>query len=351
MKNRIYFPQFNKDKVIEPGKTILEYAQELDIPINNGCGGSGICQECRIKIEKGFKALNERTKPEEELNKGERLACQTVIEDDFCDIYVKVLQHGFIDQILTHGEGKREIQLNPLIYRVDDKIFLGKKKIDEYRGGLYGIAADIGTTTVVLHLINLEEGNAIYTSAFENPQKRIDGNNVISRIEYDRAKPGELHSNLISTLNKKIREMPADASTIYEVVVVGNSTMRDLFFGLDVQSLGVRPYKSITEIEGGSTSLNKRSSELNLNINKNANIYSPPLIGSHIGSDTVAVCLATGMFDRTDKIMMCIDIGTNGEVILKSKGEIIATFLCSRAGFRTYTCHPGGNPKSKNRGW
>jgi len=324
MKHKIYFPQFGKETEISKGRTVLAYAKELGIPINSSCGGLGMCKECRISVEKGCEALNKRTELERDLNDNERLACQTIIEDSSVDVYVKVLHYGYL-QILAKGKGKR-IELNPLTRRVGNKVIFENKEIDNYRGHIYGIAADIGTTTIALYLMDLENGDCICTDAFENPQRIIDGNNVISRIMYDRKNPGKLHKNLISYISKKIREMPCDEQEIYEMVVVGNSTMRDIFFDLDVQTLGVTPFKSVTELSKGPTFLNKKADELFLNIHKNANIYGAPLIGSHVGADTTAVCLSSGLFNTSNEIAMAIDIGTNGEIALKSSnGKIIVT--------------------------
>ncbi len=341
MKNRIFFPEFNKDKLLEPGQTILKYAQDLNIPINTGCGGLGICKECRVKIEKGREALNERTKTEEALEKDERLACQAVIENAGYDIYVNVVNTGFITNILTYGKKRKEICLNPHAKIKNNKVFLGEREIDDYRGVLFGIAADIGTTTVVLHLINLEKGNIVHTSAFENPQRKIDGNNVISRIQFDGKSSGELQSNLISKINKEIKKMPVEGQNIYDFVVVGNSTMRDLFFGLDVQSLGVSPFKSITETGKGATPLAVKTSELSLDINENAEVYAPPLIGSHVGADALAVSLSCGVLSEAKENIMCIDIGTNGEVILKSDKGIIATSCAAGPALEPMSAVPG----------
>jgi uncharacterized 2Fe-2S/4Fe-4S cluster protein (DUF4445 family) len=341
MKNRIYFPEFNKDKLLEKGQTILKAAQDLDIPMNAGCGGLGICGECKIKIEKGGEALNDRTKAEEELEKDERLACQAVIENDGYDVYVGVIQSGFIANILTHGEERKEICLNPHAKRKDNKVFLGEDEIGDYRGDIFGIAADVGTTTVVLHLINLEKGNIVHTSAFENPQKRLGGNNVISRIQFDGNAPGKLQSILISKINEEINKMPVDSKNIYDFVVVGNSTMRDLFFGLDVQSIGVSPFKSVTETDEGTVPLKGSASELNLDISKNAEVYGPPLIGSHVGADALAVSLSCGVFDGVEETIMCIDIGTNGEVILKTDKGIIATSCAAGPALEPMSAVPG----------
>jgi len=297
----------------------------LGVPINIGYGRLGIRKECRIKIEGGSEALNKRTEAEEELDKEERLASYAVTENSKHDVYVSFVQSGFITNILTHASKTREFFLNPLIQKKGNKVFSGEKEIDDYRDGIFGIAADIGTTTVVLHLMDLEKGDIIHTSAFENPQKRIDGGNVISRILFDGKNPGKLHNILIRKINEEIKKMPVDSQEIYDFVVVGNSTMRDLFFGLDVQSLGVSPYQSITEGKEGGTFLRTKAPELNLRLNENAEVYGPPLIGSHIGSDALAVSLSCGIFDETVEIAMCIDIGTNGEIVLKRRDGIIAT--------------------------
>ncbi|TET98997.1 MAG: DUF4445 domain-containing protein, partial [Candidatus Stahlbacteria bacterium] len=246
MKYKIHFPQFDKEIELLKGKNILDHARRLKIPISSSCGGRGICKECRITIVEGHTALNERTKLEKDLSENERLACQAVIKDDPSDIYVKVLYRGSLEQILATGKG-RKIELSPLTRRKGNKVLFGNREIASYRNHIYGIAADIGTTTIVLHLMDLEADKLVFTSAFENPQRIIDGNNVMSRITYDKEKPGLLHKRLISRINEKISKMPCDKDEVYEMVVVGNSTMRDMFFGLDVQSIGVKPFKSVTE--------------------------------------------------------------------------------------------------------
>ncbi|KKM64794.1 hypothetical protein LCGC14_1497760 [marine sediment metagenome] len=324
MRHRIHFPQFGKRANVLKGKNILDYAKELKIPISSSCGERGICKECRIVIEKGCEVLNEKTELENDLNENERLACQAIIKDDSTDIHIRLSHQGSLEQIATEG-GKKEVKLNPLTRKKGKKVLFDDKEISGYGNHIYGIAADIGTTTIVLHLVDLESGKLIFTSAFENPQRLIDGNDVISRIMYDREKPHALYEELISCINEKISKMPCDNNEIYEMVVVGNSTMRDMFFGLDVQSIGVKPFKSVTELKGGSTFLNKRGSNSSLRINKNANIYGAPLVGSHVGADTTAVCLSTGLFDESNLTAMAIDIGTNGEIVLRYNHKIIAT--------------------------
>ena len=121
--------------------------------------------------------------------------------------------------------------------------------MDRSTGPIHGIAMDLGTTTVVLRLVDLETGELIADASFENPQ-RFGGSDVMSRIAYDtRASRKLLMRTLAGYLSHAIEKFPVDPKTIYEMVVVGNSTMRDLFFRQSVYSIGQSPYRSITEIE------------------------------------------------------------------------------------------------------
>src|SRR4029453_15412289 len=123
------------------------------------------------------------------------------------------------------------------------------RPVAESRGPLLGIAADVGTTTVVLRLHDLETGALLASTAFENPQ-RFGGSDVMARIHYDTTHPGRLlQRTLLAYTGHAIEGFGGDPQTIHEVVVAGNSTLRDLFFGLDVESIGQRPYRSIVEHE------------------------------------------------------------------------------------------------------
>jgi len=115
---------------------------------------------------------------------------------------------------------------------------------------------------------------------------------------------------------------------IYEAVIVGNSTMRELFFGIDVQSIGEKPYRSIIEEEQKAgkrktTALNVKASELDLRIFPDANVYGAPLVGSHIGGDIAADILAIGM-DESEEVVAIVDIGTNTEVVVGNRYRMLA---------------------------
>ena len=129
----------------------------------------------------------------------------------------------------------------------------GPRVVDRYRGRILGIAADIGTTTVAMNLVDLETGDILYTASFENPQ-RFGGSDVMNRISYDTGTyRGELQAVLISSINYEIGEMVRALKIrrrhIVELVAVGNTTMRDILFGIDVEPIGQKPYKSHIETD------------------------------------------------------------------------------------------------------
>lgn len=317
----IHFGGEKRQAELETGKTILDYARQLDVPVASRCGGLGTCGECTVVIENGISVLNNKTPFEKNLKPDERLACRAEIVNTDSDIHIRILTFGSL-QIISE-DIQKEIELSPAVRIKDNTVTFKDNKIDDYKGNILGIASDIGTTTIVLHLMDLETGKTTATGAFENPQRKIDGDNVIARIDYDSNYPGKLQKELISYINRQISKMPCRPDEIYEMVIVGNTTMRDLFFQLDVQSIGNAPYKSITE-KNESTCLSKKAKVLGLKINSNAQVYGAPLIGSHVGADTAAVCLSSGMFDNYDKTEIAVDIGTNTEIVLKHNNKMMA---------------------------
>jgi uncharacterized 2Fe-2S/4Fe-4S cluster protein (DUF4445 family) len=169
-------------------------------------------------------------------------------------------------------------------------------------------------------------------ASLENPQ-RFGGSDVMHRISYD-SDPyrGELHKSVISSLNRELKEIYKQLGVvrqeIYEVVVVGNSTMRDLFFNLDVQSIGQRPYRSVIEHEyragrRATTSLSELAHRLGILSHPQARIYGAPLIASHVGADTAADLLAIDIESQREVILL-IDVGTNTEVVVGHAERLIA---------------------------
>src|SRR4029450_11394689 len=163
-------------------------------------------------------------------------------------------------------------------------------------------------------------------TSFENPQ-RFGGSDVMSRIHYDTEHHGRLlMRTLAGYLSHAIAELPADPRTIYEAVVVGNSTMRDIFFRQSVYSIGQNPYRSITEIEMAegkrtTTSLVETGRRCLLPVHPNARVYGLPIISGHVGADAAACMLAINLADE-ERVVALMDIGTNTELILGNKHRI-----------------------------
>ena len=200
-----------------------------------------------------MESLVSRTEAEGFLRGGFRLACQARIVRGDLDIEFAPLRRR--PRILEPGGDRTPSgRLDPVVFRVGDEVWYGDTMVDVYRGAIYGLAVDLGTTTVVLELVDLESGRSVAVSSFENPQQ-CGGSDVMNRISYEarRGVSGELQNAVVTAVNQGIREMVGRLGRrpphVYEVVVAANSTMRDILFGLDVQSIGQKPYKSLVEHE------------------------------------------------------------------------------------------------------
>ena len=324
-------PVFINSKEIDAKKndSLFDFADALSVRVPTSCGRTGECHECIVEIRKGAEALSPATKEEKFLRGNYRLACQACVIDTEIDIEFSVLRRQ--PRILTTGT-KRKIKRHPAYVRVDDNVVFDGTVVATYSGAIYGIAADIGTTTVVLNLVNLESGETEYIASFENPQ-RFGGSDVMNRISYDGGvDAGELRAVMVSSINFEIGEMVRALKIrrrqIFEFVAVGNTTMRDMFFGLDVQSIGTRPYKSIIEDEfreskRTTTALTTSAAELGLRIHPKATVYGGPLIASHLGADTAADLLALGIEDQLEPIIL-VDVGTNTEVVIGNRDRLLA---------------------------
>ena len=330
-------PVFLNSKRLDSKKddSLFDFADSLSIRVPTSCGRTGECHECIVEVRRGASALTPLTESEKFLRGNYRLACQALVADPSADIEFSVLRRQ--PRILTSGT-RRDVELNPAYVRGDDGenvVFNGPEgpvTVDTFRQAIYGIAADLGTTTVVLNLVDLESGETVYTASFENPQ-RFGGSDIMNRISYDGGPDaGELQAVMVSSINFEIGEMVRALKIrrrqIYEIVAVGNTTMREIFFGIDVQSIGTRPYKSSVEDEfraskRPTTALSATAARLGLRIHPKATVYGGPLIASHLGADVAADLLALGMEDRTDPVIL-IDVGTNTEVVVGYNGKLLA---------------------------
>lgn len=202
----------------------------------------------------------------------------------------------------------------------------------------YGIAFDIGTTTVVGMLWNLNSDTLVDMIAKTNPQSQF-GSDVISRITY--SMEGEqqlkmLQDKIIGCFNEMIDEFTSQSQNnkqdgetvalypqeIIRATVVGNTTMGHLFLGIDPSSLARAPFDPAY-----TGPVWKKAGEMNININRNADIYLLPNIAGHVGSDIIGVLLASGL-EKMQGLNLAIDIGTNGEIVLEQNGRMLT---CSTA--------------------
>jgi uncharacterized 2Fe-2S/4Fe-4S cluster protein (DUF4445 family) len=222
----------------------------------------------------------------------------------------------------------RQWKPDPAVTRDGDRILLDGKEIARSTGPIHGLAMDLGTTTVVLRLLNLETGEVVADSSFENPQ-RFGGSDVMARIHYDTEDGAKLlQRTLAGYLSHAIEEFPVDPKSIYEMVVAGNSTMRDLFFRLSVYSIGQSPYRSLTEMElaegrRATTSLSETAQRLSLPLHPEARVYGLPIISGHVGADAAACMLAVDLANE-ERLVAIMDIGTNTELIVGNKHKILA---------------------------
>ena len=319
------------DRPLEIGKTIFDCADELAVQVPTSCYRTGHCHECVVDIKKGMESLSPRTEAESFLKDSYRLACQAVIERDDSEVDFSPLRRK--PKILTLGQDK-DVTLAPVVTKSGDEILYDGEVIDRYRGHVYGLAVDLGTTTVVMDLVDLETGESIHVSSFENPQ-RFGGSDVMNRISYDGSEHrGELQKAIASAMSKEILEMGEQhgfaRQEIYEIVIAGNSTMRDILFKLDVQSIGQKPYKSTVEEEflNGQrphTALLQDARRLGLRANLKTKAYGLPLIASHVGADTAADLVALDMDTcGDDEIIVLVDVGTNTEVVVSKGGRMMA---------------------------
>ncbi len=219
-------------------------------------------------------------------------------------------------------------KLEPAVTRDGDRILLDGVEIDRSTGPIHGLAIDLGTTTIVMRLLNLETGGVVADSSFENPQ-RFGGSDVMARIQYDTEdRTKTLQRTLAGYLNRAIQEFPVDARSIYEVIIAGNSTMRDLFFKLSVYSIGQSPYQSLTELEMAAgkrsdTSLTETAGKLGLPIHPKARVYGLPIISGHVGADAAACMLAVDLANE-ERVVALMDIGTNTELIVGNRHRVLA---------------------------
>jgi uncharacterized 2Fe-2S/4Fe-4S cluster protein (DUF4445 family) len=306
------------------GVSLFAAAEQAGVRVPTSCVTQGKCKECVVEVTSGMDLLSPPTECEKHLDvRGSR----------FREIAYHTMRRGQmrIERSGLHlPAGHATTTLDPAVAREGERIVdtITGEEIDRSTGPIHGLAIDLGTTTIVVRLVDLESGEIVADTSFENPQ-RFGGSDVMSRIHYDTGHPGRLlMRTLAGYLSHAIAELPVDPLSIYDVVIVGNSTMRDIFFRQSVYSIGQNPYRSITEIEMAegkrtTTSLTTRGRRSLLPIHPNARVYGLPIISGHVGADAAACLLAMDLANE-DRLVAVMDIGTNTELLVGNRHRLLA---------------------------
>jgi len=357
------------------GQTLFAALQENGLTVDTPCGGKGICGKCKVQIIAGEIAKpsseERRHLSEQELSEGIRFSCQFVPAGDLTirflsanDIEHRILSGGFVPsfeknpsiskqvfpvastltaqsgsyldfaaEILDISEVAAEPHLLQSIKQVLEHdrltaVYAGNRLIGleggDTQAETYGLAVDIGTTTVVVSLVDLHTGRELDSATALNPQK-TNGQDVLSRIEFARKADNGLkilHESIIDCLNTVIGRLCTKNNVarerIYDVTVAANTTMLHLLLGVDPTPIGKSPYIPVFT---GHQSLS--AAAVGLHLSPCARLYCLPGVSGYIGADIVAgvnVC----QLDKNPRNVLFIDIGTNGEIVLSKGGTLYA---------------------------
>lgn len=228
-----------------------------------------------------------------------------------------------LQPVLRKGEWKVTVVLNKGNHDHAPRILDVKPGF--FEGGLYGLAIDLGSTTVAAHLCDLRDGSVLASSGLMNPQIRF-GEDLMSRVSYAMMNPGgdvemtRAVREAINALASAIAdEAKIDVKSIYEVVFVCNPVMHHLLLGIDPVELGQAPFALANS---GSLTLDGRDLDLT-NINDAARVYVLPCIAGHVGADAAAVALSEEP-GKSDEMVLIVDVGTNAEILLGNKSRVLA---------------------------
>ncbi|MBI4637045.1 MAG: DUF4445 domain-containing protein [Candidatus Rokubacteria bacterium] len=369
---------------VAPGETFLRAAQDAGIDVMATCGGRGRCHSCRIKILKGTVApptiMDTVQLGHEEVREGFRLSCQTPVVEACAVMVMPPIAEGG-HQILScahdfradsrvgldSGVEKRFVKARlpaeehhqtsdveetlaalgggagedvpldvlrriPTLLREAD----GAVTVTTFRGKVidvesedtsahkYGMAFDIGTTSIVGFLMDLDTGEQLAAVGNLNPQA-VYGGDLMSRIAFAQFNPEalkKLQVRVLAAINAHVKEACDQAGVspaqIYKVVIVGNTCMHHVFLGIDPTHVGLAPYAPTVR-----SPIVLPAKELHLRVNPNAAVCFLPIVAGFVGADTMGVILATRIYDSPD-IRVAVDIGTNGEVVMGSRRRLMA---------------------------
>ncbi|HUE67564.1 MAG TPA: ASKHA domain-containing protein, partial [Candidatus Acidoferrum sp.] len=360
------------------GTTVFSAAHWIGLPIDSTCGGRGTCGKCKVRVIAGRpdpSGADHRLLRPQEIADGWRLSCQAPIYDDMtCEVpqllrvpkaatmglgrlvildpnvrkvYLELSEPSLQDQrsdvarlkeaLTVEGHdmaaGVAVLRTLPSVFREAGfrvtAVLAGEHLVAVEAGDTtndcYGVAFDVGTTTLVGTLMNLRTGMAASVRSTLNGQAPF-GADVISRISHGMNGPEaivELRDAVVATMNGILDELYAETgitpAQTYEAVVVGNVTMLHLLLGVDPSPLSMSPF---TPAFMDQLSIDAR--DVGLRIHPQGYVQTLPALGAYVGADIVAGVLATGVV-REDKLRVFVDVGTNGEIVLGNAQRALAT--------------------------
>jgi len=339
----IHFIPGDKTISVADGTNLLEVARNADVFIAAPCDGLGTCGKCRVKIP-AAQRQNFKEAPHDWLTRAERaegwvLACQSTVhgdlqvEPDQCaDEELKILSEGQAVTVELDTWITKTFDAASAQTRVNGGGALLVTEPGDTTQALFGVAVDIGTTTLVVALIDLRDGREIAVASSLNPQAR-HAQDVLSRIKLGSQPEGLqlLQGELIAELNRLIGGAAADAKVavhnVYEAVFSGNTTMLHLATGTNPASLGKYPYTPALQC-GESV----RAADIGLAIAPNGQVYLPPIMSAYVGADITSGILAAKLAELRG-VTLFVDIGTNGEMVLAVNGQLTATSTAAGPAF------------------
>jgi uncharacterized 2Fe-2S/4Fe-4S cluster protein (DUF4445 family) len=300
-KIKITLSPIGKSIEINRGTPLIDVLHEFGVEFP--CGGKGTCGNCKVKLLEGelqIDAIQQKRLNKLKLSENWRLAC-------FC---------------------KAESDITLEISQFENIILADSSTFDFSPQTGYGIAVDLGTTTIVAQLVNLENSHVLDSVSDVNPQTRF-GADLISRIQscLD-GNQEEIQELIRHKIGIMIQAMLAKHTVeVSKVAIVGNTVMHHIFAGLPVNSLSFYPFHSPNL---GTRKLTP--AQINWELPEKTEILFHPSIGSFVGSDILAGIAATKM-DEKEKYSVLIDLGTNGEIVVGNHNNIICASTAAGPAF------------------
>jgi len=322
---------------VEPGSTLLAAARKARAPLEAPCDGAGICGKCLVRLApEALTALEAGVEVGAGNGQGALvLACDARVR---ADIAATIPDRGDRNLgIVDHGLATaRLLAPHIAVVRAPDAcmVWAGQELIASLPSAVanLGIAVDIGTTTLVVALVDLESGDELAVASALNPQTAY-GHDVLSRIHFAAEPDGlsTMQGALVDSLNALIGQVcqraGVEARHIHEAVLGGNTCMLHIAAAVNPAPLGRSPYRP--SLTGGS---HLRGEELGLGIAAHGLVYLPPVVSGFVGADITAGILATDLH-RSRQTVLLLDIGTNGEMVLSHAGELWATSTAAGPAF------------------